>query len=61
MGGWKGRLPLPGFAICDRVNEGRRGPLEEVSEESLEPLDQRSVILILENDVLQFGKHKTKI
>ena len=54
-------MPLPGFAICDRVNEGRRGPLEEVSEESLEPLDQRSVILILENDVLQFGKHKTKI
>lgn len=43
------------FAFCDRVSEGRRGLLEEVSEESLELLDQRSVILTLENNIVWFG------
>lgn len=50
-----GGLPFTCFAMCDRVNEGRQGLLEEVNEGSLEPLDKRSVILMLENNILWFG------
>lgn len=46
------RVAIYGFAFCDRVSEGRQGLPEEVSEGSLELLDQRSVILTLENNVL---------
>lgn len=49
------RVAIYGFAFCDRVSEERQGLLEEVSEGSLELLDQRSVILTLENNVLWFG------
>lgn len=53
--GWGGGLPFTCFAMCDRVNEGRQDLLEEVSEGSLEPLDKRSVILMLENNILCLG------
>jgi hypothetical protein len=36
-----GRLQFICFAICDRVNVGRQGLLEEASEGILELLDQR--------------------
>lgn len=45
-----GEWPLTCFAICDRVNGGKQDLLEEVSEGNPEPLDQRSVILTLENN-----------
>jgi hypothetical protein len=39
------------LAICDRVIVGRRGLLEEVNEEILEPRGQRSVTLILAESI----------
>lgn len=50
-----GRLLFICFSICDRANVGRRGLLEEVNEGILEPLGQRSVILILKDSTLWSG------
>ena len=51
--------PFTYFVICDRVNMGRQGLLDEGIEGSPEPLDRRSVILTLENNILSLEMYTT--